>query len=131
MRKNALHLAAGAAGLLVLSVVIGFVIGRSRRGEATRSGDAERVTPKSETYGTSSASMLPAPIAPDIDGGSPSFSFILDRADAFLANLETVPLRYSDLLANKAADVQPDVKPFVFNNEEFDVLMEANELAEP
>jgi hypothetical protein len=131
MRKNAMALAAGAAGLLVLSAVIGFVIGRSQRGSATRNGEAKEVQPNGVRFETSNSSMLPAPIVPDIDEGSPSFSFILDGADAFLADMELLPLRYSDLLANRAADVQPHVKPFVLNNEEFDVLMEANELAEP
>ncbi len=138
-RRNARALAAGAAGMLVLSVVIGFLVGRAQRsgqGDSRRpaegqSADLKQAPRTAGGYGATAAAMLPSPIVPDFDEGAPSFSFVLDRADAVLMDMEPVPLRISDLLANKAADVQPDVKPFVYNNEEFDVLMKADELAEP
>lgn len=143
-RKNARSLAAGAAGLLALSVLIGFLIGRAQRGEyrsalppgVTRAGRAQggelTGTPqKGERAGVPNPRILPPPIVPGFDENMPSFSFILDRADAVLKDMEPVPLKISDLLENRAADVQPNVKPFVFNNEEFDVLVETNELAEP
>jgi hypothetical protein len=153
-RKNARPLAAGAAGLLALSILIGFLIGHAQRSEygsalppgATRTdrkmsdlkqGSRERggenaVTPqKGVMDGAVNPRMLPPPIVPGFDEGIPSFSFILDRADAVLKDMEPVPLKISELLENRAADVRPDVKPFVFNNEEFDVLVETNELAEP
>jgi hypothetical protein len=131
MRRNALTLAAGAAGLLAMSVVIGFLIGRSQRPAVTQGGDVKGFLQTGERAGAQNAAMLPSPIAPDLDPGVSSFSFVLDRADSVLVNMEPVPLRFSDLLANRAADVRPDVKPFVLNNEEFDVLIEADELAEP
>jgi hypothetical protein len=138
-RKNARTLAVGAAGLLVLSVVVGFLVGRAqrvgrpeeRRPAEEQGGDAKRAPRAGEASGAASAAMLPSPIAPDFDEGARSFSFVLDRADAVLKDMKPVPLRISDLLANKAADVQPDVKPFVYDNEELDVLIKANELAEP
>ena len=138
-RKNARSLAVGAAGLLALSVLIGFLIGRAQRGEHQRVLPLED-RPRSvgmkgelqpdERAGANSR-LLPPPIATSFDERESSFSFVLDGADATIADMEPVPLKISDLLENKAADVQPDVKPFVFNNEEFDVLVTTNELAEP
>jgi hypothetical protein len=149
LRKNVRLLAACAAGLLALSVLIGLLIGRAQRGVyggprtprgrrqdmtqsgRSQSGGVKGVPQTGERAGEPNPLILPPPIVPGFEEGVPSYSFILDRADAVLMDMEPVPLKISDLLANRAAEVQPDVKPFTFNNEEFDVLVETNELAEP
>jgi hypothetical protein len=135
VRKNAGPLIAGAAGLLILSVLAGFVIGHARRdgygSVRPQSGEVKAESQARNGIETPNPRTLPKPVVPGFDEGVPSYSFILDRADAVLMDMEPVPLKISDLVEHRAADVQSDVKPFVFNNEEFDVLVKTDELAEP
>jgi hypothetical protein len=138
--RNARALVAGAAGLLVLSVLVGYLLGRAQRAEPEEPvphGGAEVNNPAgrpadADETGETNPRLLPPPVVPASAGEAPpSYSFVLDGADALLSDIEPVTLKISDLLSNRAADVDTDFKPFVLNNEEFDVLIRTKEIAEP
>ena len=134
LRDNKGVVLAGAAGLLLLSVVIGLFVGLSSRegARAPETKEGARTSGKSERLRAEVQSQdLPAPIVPDLDKEISAFSFVLDRSEAVLDAIDALPFRASALLKERALDLQPDVVPFVWGNEEFEVLMKNYEPSEP
>ena len=75
--------------------------------------------------------LLPAPVLPpsaeDAEGALP----YLDQHPEFIDEIEPMPATLSELIQQRARDVQADVKPFEFMGEELDILTYESEIAEP
>jgi len=159
IRKNFKALAAAFAVLLLVSALIGLFAGMARKRSMLEKRTLEKrtatapkveesrrgVSPK-EAAGEGSAAggqkpggspsteaemFLPPPALPEIAEGYSGFTFILDRARTDQAPLEAAQSRISELLKHKKADMQTGLKPFVLDNEEYDILMKYEEPSEP
>jgi hypothetical protein len=141
LQSNGRALAIAAAGLLILSVLVGLAVGLAKR-----KADGRRVQGETSLFETSGENAvdergerkspisifdLPPSIVPEIEQKISSYSFYLDRPERVLDGLDVIPLKTSDLLKGRAVDVEPDVEPFFFENEEYDVLMRSYEPEEP
>ena len=126
----------GAIVVIVLSTMIGFLLGLTKREHPTGEGfklDAagERLTASSLTENKDRPLLLPAPVIPSLDEAIFKYSFYLDGDDSKTDGLELIPVKISELLKYREIGIEFHIKAFQFNNEELDIITGKNELVEP
>ena len=116
---------------LAIAVAVGVLVGLSGRPselDITEEKPARAGSPadRDETGLLVPAPVLP-PIAEDAEGALP----YLDQHPEFIDEIEPMSATLSELIQQRARDVQADVKPFEFMGEELDILTYESEIAEP
>jgi hypothetical protein len=126
----------GAVVIIVLSAVIGFLLGLAKRDPGTVESfelDAagERLTASSLAENKDLPLLLPAPVIPNLDVDGFKYLFYLDEDDSKTDEFEFIPVKISELLKYREIGFESNIKAFQFNNEELDIITGKNELVEP
>jgi hypothetical protein len=136
VKANARLVLLGTIAAILLSIVIGFLLGLAKRGRSPESRiqiDAvdEPVTESILAEKKEKIMLLPRPVIPILNEGKNKYSFYLDGDNSEAGRLELIPVKISDLLRHREIGLDLDIKAFQFNNEELDIITDKNELVEP
>lgn len=122
--------------LLFISTTVGFTIGAVKRRAAGKESfetgvgrdlHQENALPVKKQQSL----LLPGPSIPAAGGENDEYSFYLDRDESNINALNIIPVKISELLRYRDIGFKSDIKAFQFQNEELDVLIKKDELAQP
>lgn len=125
--RNPRNLVLMVVGVLVLSVLIGLLIGLARRKASLREMRAGIEETAEAQMDTPLGLLLPEPVSAFGEADRDFYLYLEQHGP----DLKLLSVRVSDLLKNRSVGVQVDFKPFVYSGEELDVLSPQHELAEP
>jgi hypothetical protein len=116
--------------LFFISIGLGFTLGLVKRRKEASSPEFTVTIPQ-EAEKNPSPFILPPPIVPGVLNKSSSFSFYFEENLSSIDQMELLPFEIPDLLENSDTGNRSDVKIFRFQDQEFDILMRKDDLAEP
>ena len=121
------------ACLVLVSTVIGFILGTVKRKSALPQYFLSEIEQSLSEYSEipRDTLLLPDPALPPVNDPFPPFSFYIEQITSTQEEMEALPVRISELLRGRDIGVGVDVQPFLYQNEEYDVLMMKDQLSEP
>jgi hypothetical protein len=119
--------------LVLISAGVGFVLGtvKGRSSSAVHSLSEIGESASTLTAPQQKRLLLPDPAIPHVIDPFPSFSFYFEHTDLSQEELKPLPTRVSELLRYRDVGVKTNIQPFQFRSEEYEVLMQSEQLAEP
>jgi len=133
LRRNSRYLLYLTIVLVILSSLFGFFMGmlkkRSLIGGNRPYGEVEKnIVKESKHQKKEKNLLLPSPILPDFDEDFSEYEFYFNQNNSNQDNLKLIPITPSQLIKNKAINIDETIKPFEFDNERLDILTNKNEL---
>ncbi len=121
-----------AAIVIFLAVLIGVVIGLSRRPEVVETGVEKSLIPPETTVGRDESGLLiPDPVFMRLFQDDAPETFYFDHHPEYIESFELRHVKVSELLEYRRRGVEVHFKPFQIEGEEYDILTFEDELAEP
>jgi hypothetical protein len=119
--------------LVLFSTVLGFILGTVKRKSVLPQYSSTEVEQSLSEYSEilRDTLLLPDPALPPVSDPFPPFSFYLERTASSKEEMEALPVRVSELIRNRNIGVEIEIQPFIYQNEEHDVLMKQDQLSEP
>lgn len=136
VKENVILAVIVSVGLLFISAAVGFTIGIVKRRSAgkesfeigvSRDFFQENTMPVKKQQSL----LLPKPLILTAGGEYYEYSFYLDRDESNINELSIIPVKLSELLKYRDIGLKSDIKVFQFQNEELDVVIKKDELAQP
>lgn len=136
VKENIILAVIVSVGLLFISATVGFTIGIVKRRSAgkesfeigvSRDFFQENTMPVKKQQSL----LLPKPLILTADEEYYEYSFYLDRDESNINELSIIPVKLSELLKYRDIGLKSDIKVFQFQNEELDVVIKKDELAQP
>jgi len=134
IKENSRLVIIGVCALLILSAVVGAIIGMGKRRSAE---DLTSVSMEDETLLSPAISeergqlLLPEPYTPRLGRTFLEYTSYIEVHKDELERIHLLPVKLSDILQFRLPGEPVDIKPFRFSGEELDIVTTRNELAEP
>jgi hypothetical protein len=116
--------------LVLLASGVGFILG-TVKGRSSRSLPEIEESVSTLIVPEQRRLLLPDPAIPQVIDPFPSFSFYFELTDLSQEELQPLPARVSELLRYRDVGVESNIQSFQFRSEEYEVLMQKEQLAEP